>query len=124
MTAPKRKSGSPLRLRLTLRNGRAFGPGKADLLEGIATLGSIAAAGRGLNMSYKRAWQLVEDLNASFSAPLVTASKGGGKGGGAVLTPTGRRVLTLYRRIEVTSQAATAGDLAALQRLIPAPSNT
>ena len=113
----RRESASPLRLRLLLGNGRAFGPGKADLLEGIAAQGSIAAAGRALGMSYKRAWQLVEDVNHSFSAPLVSASKGGEKGGGAALTDAGRRVLNLYRDIEKKSQRAASKELQALHRL-------
>jgi molybdate transport system regulatory protein len=116
---PTKKSASTLRLRLLLGNGRALGPGKADLLEGIAANGSIAAAGRALSMSYKRAWQLVEDLNRSFKSPLVRTSKGGGHGGGAELTATGRAVLGLYRAIERKSQTAAAKELRALQRLVP-----
>lgn len=119
MAVAKRKleSASLLRLRLVLGNGRAFGPGKADLLEGIAAQGSIAAAGRALGMSYKRAWQLVEDVNQSFSSPLVSASKGGEKGGGATLTDAGRRVLNLYRGIEKKSRRAAANELQVLHRL-------
>jgi len=113
----KSESTSLLRLRLLLGNGRAFGPGKADLLEGIAAQGSIAAAGRALSMSYKRAWQLVEDVNQSFSSPLVSASKGGEKGGGAALTDAGRRVLNLYRGIEKKSRSAASKELRAMQRL-------
>src|SRR5579864_3646039 len=94
------KSASPIRLRLIFDGGRALGPGKADMLDGIAELGSIAAAGRALNMSYKRAWQHVDDLNKSFAAPLVRATKGGGHGGGAELTAHGKHVLALYRSIE------------------------
>lgn len=120
----KRESASPLRLRLLLGNGRAFGPGKADLLEGIAVHGSIAAAGRALGMSYKRAWQLVEDVNRSFGSPLVSANKGGEKGGGAVLTAAGRRVLDLYRTIETTSRRAASKELQALHRLTTARRQT
>ena len=69
----------------------SLGPGKADILEGIAVTGSIAAAGRRMRMSYKRAWSLVEALNATFAEPLVTSSRGGEKGGGAALTPAGAR---------------------------------
>ena len=120
----KRELASALRLRLLLGNGRAFGPGKADLLEGIAAQGSIAAAGRGLGMSYKRAWQLVEDVNQSFASPLVAASKGGEKGGGAALTDAGRRVLSLYRAIEKKSRRAASGELQALHRLTKARRRT
>jgi molybdate transport system regulatory protein len=115
------ESASPLRVRLLLGGGRALGPGKADLLEGIATHGSIAAAGRALSMSYKRAWQLVDDLNKSFRAPLVVASKGGGKGGGAALTDTGRGVLQLYRAIETKSRRAAAKELESLRSLAKTP---
>jgi molybdate transport system regulatory protein len=111
------KSASPIRLRLIFDGGRALGPGKADMLQGIAELGSIAAAGRALSMSYKRAWQLVDDLNKSFTAPLVRASKGGGHGGGAELTPEGRQVLKLYRDIERKTQRGAAAEIKRLQTL-------
>jgi Bacterial regulatory helix-turn-helix protein, lysR family len=65
------------RLRIVLEPDIAIGPGKADLLEGIRETGSIAAAGRRLGMSYKRAWLLVETMNACFKSPLVEASRGG-----------------------------------------------
>lgn len=111
------KSASPIRLRLIFDGSRALGPGKADLLQGIDELGSIAAAGRALSMSYKRAWQLVDDLNKSFTAPLVRASKGGGHGGGAKLTAHGKQVLMLYRDIERKTQRNAAGEIKRLQVL-------
>ncbi|HUD43486.1 MAG TPA: LysR family transcriptional regulator [Dokdonella sp.] len=106
------------RLSLRVLRGRAgvLGPGKADLLEGIDQTGSIAAAGRRLKMSYKRAWQLAEELNRGFRDPLIEASKGGSGGGGAQLTVLGREVLRRYRRIEAACSQAAAADLAALQR--------
>ena len=66
-----------------------MGPGRADLLELIQATGSIAAAGREMGMSYKRAWALVEAMNRQFRAPVVEAAKGGAGGGGARLTETG-----------------------------------
>ncbi|MDP2733678.1 MAG: LysR family transcriptional regulator, partial [Hoeflea sp.] len=57
-----------LRLKLTFDTGLTMGPGKADLLQGIAEEGSISAAGRRMKMSYKRAWMLVEEMNAAFRA--------------------------------------------------------
>jgi len=104
------------RLRLVLRPGIAFGPGKADLLEGIRNAGSIAAAGRKLGMSYTRAWQLVEAMNREFRAPLVDSAKGGAARGGASLTALGTEVLRRYRRIEAAAQRASARGLAALRR--------
>ncbi len=95
-----------------------LGPGKAELLERIARTGSIAAAGREMGMSYKRAWMLIETLNAMFRAPLVESTRGGPGGGGAVLTETGQQVLALYRRIEAEAAEAGAGTLRGMQALL------
>lgn len=116
---PRTPSASPsLRFRVLLGNGHAIGPGKIELLEAIATAGSISAAGRELAMSYKRAWQLVDDLNKTFATPVVQTSKGGGRGGGATLTPTGVRVLAAYRAIERKALKLAAAELNALNRLL------
>jgi molybdate transport system regulatory protein len=106
------------RLRIVIEPEIALGPGKADLLEGIETQGSIAAAGRGLGMSYKRAWGLVEEMNRDFGAPLVETTKGGKSHGGAELTPTGRKVLALYRRMETRAGAAIKSEMRALHKLL------
>lgn len=109
----------PHKLRLRLLFGSTMlGPGKADLLERIARTGSIAAAGRSMDMSYKRAWTLVEQMNAAFRAPLVERSRGGAKGGGAALTETGRAVLDHYRRLEARAAEAGAAEIAALGALL------
>lgn len=92
-----------------------LGPGRADLLEGIAETGSIAAAGRRMHMSYARAWNLAEELNALFRAPLIDAARGGAGGGGARLTPLGREVLDAYRAMEAKTAAAIATDLAVVK---------
>ncbi len=107
-----------LHVRVVLGGDVAMGPGRAELLEGIVDTGSIAAAGRRLGMSYKRAWQLVEAMNASFTEPLVSAAKGGAGGGGASVTPLGARILAAYRHLEAVSAQAAAADLAELDRAI------
>jgi molybdate transport system regulatory protein len=89
-----------LRLRLMLGEEIAFGPGKADLLEAIRASGSISAAAKSLDMSYRRAWLLVEAMNACFDTPLVSSAKGGKGGGGAVVTAEGERVLAVFRLLE------------------------
>ena len=104
------------RLRIVLEPDIAIGPGKADLLEGIRDTGSIAAAGRRLGMSYKRAWLLVETMNRCFKRPLVEASKGGRAGGGARLTELGEEVLARYRRMETLTADAIEPEMAALRR--------
>lgn len=105
-------------IRLALREGVDFGPGKAQLLEGIRDTGSIAAAGRRMKMSYSRAWKLVDEMNAGFRGPLVTSAKGGAHHGGASLTRLGLQVLEHYRRIEASAARAAAWDLAALRRSV------
>ena len=105
-------------LRLRLSTDCSIGPGKARLLETIAETGSIAAAGRSLKMSYKRAWGLVEEMNHSFREPLVMSARGGSSGGGACLTPAGAAVLASYRRVEERTEAAVAGEIAALRALL------
>ena len=112
------RSSPTLRFRLLLDAEHALGPGKADLLEAIAATGSIAAAGRTMDMSYKRAWQLADELNRSFAEPLIAASKGGENGGGAALTPAGKKGVSLYREIEAKAKRACSSELRALARLL------
>jgi molybdate transport system regulatory protein len=92
----------PLKIKLQLFVGdeRAFGPGRADILAAIDREGSISAAGRSLGMSYRYAWMLVQSMNHCFLEKLVEATPGGQRGGRAVLTDTGRRVLLAYRALE------------------------
>jgi molybdate transport system regulatory protein len=104
-----------LSLRINLDPEGRIGPGKIDLLEQIASFGSISAAARAMEMSYKRAWDLVEELNSLFGKPLVSAQTGGRKGGGAQLTPFGLAVVTRFRAIERAAHAAAEPHLAALQ---------
>jgi molybdate transport system regulatory protein len=106
-----------LHVRVVLRGGIAIGPGRAELLEHIRDLGSIAAAGRAMGMSYRRAWTLVEATAREFGAPVVTAEAGGTRGGRAELTPLGAAVLETYRRIESAAAGAVADELSALQLL-------
>ena len=92
-------AGPVARLRILSGRDIALGPGKADLLEGIAATGSISAAAREAGMSYRRAWILVDTMNACFAKPLVMTAKGGAEHGGARLTPTGKKVVARYRRL-------------------------
>jgi molybdate transport system regulatory protein len=106
------------RLRILLGSAIAIGPGKAALLEAIAETGSIAAAGRRMGMSYRRAWLLVKTMNACFREPLVDAVKGGPHGGGAQLTKTGRFVLERYRTMESRAAEAVAAEMREFRALL------
>jgi molybdate transport system regulatory protein len=101
-------------LRVTFSDDFYMGPGRADLLEDIAATGSIAAAGKAMGMSYKRAWSLVQALNEGFGRPLVEATRGGAGQGGASLTADGQFVLDRYRAMQEATRKAIAGDVAAV----------
>lgn len=112
-----------LRMRIVFGEAEMMGPGKAELLERIDRTGSIAAAGREMKMSYKRAWTLIETLNAMFREPVVESTRGGPGVGGAALTETGREVLRLYRSFESAAAAAGSAHIAALKDLTREPAN-
>lgn len=107
-----------LSLRLHFTQGLTFGRGKADLLRLIDEQGSISAAGRAMNMSYRRAWALVEEMNLAFNQPLVDSSRGGAKGGGAALTDMGRQVLADYTALEDVLRDKGADPLERMRRAL------
>lgn len=93
---------------IRLYHGRifAFGPGKAALLEHIQRTGSISEAAKAMEMSYMKAWKLVKSMDRGFAEPLVRKTRGGSGRGGATVSPTGLKVLALYRQMESASQTA------------------
>src|ERR1700758_2392115 len=97
---PNRMAGTRLSIRIDLENGDRIGPGKIALLEAIRSTGSISGAARALDMSYRRAWLLVEEITRALRGPAVAAATGGPRGGGAVVTPAGEQLVGLYRTIE------------------------
>lgn len=104
-----------LSLRVDLDPKGRLGPGKVALLEQIAATGSISAAARAMEMSYKRAWDLVEELKEIFGKPLVAAKTGGKRGGGAELTAAGEQVVSRFRDMERAANEAAAPHINALQ---------
>jgi molybdate transport system regulatory protein len=105
-----------LTLRIVGTGAPAMGPGKAELIERIAQTGSISAAARDMGMSYRRAWQLVEALNATYREPVVITAIGGQRGGGATVTPYGRQIAAQFRSMEDKASAAIAADLKRFSR--------
>jgi molybdate transport system regulatory protein len=111
-----RKAGDRLNIRIDLASGLRIGPGKVAVLEEIARSGSISAAGRMLRMSYRRTWELVEELNTGLGTPVVETAAGGSGGGGAVLTQAGKAIIERYRAIEMDTAVAARKHLLALNR--------
>ena len=105
-----------LTIRIDFDGGEAFGPGKARLLELIEEQGSIRGAAAAMNMSYRHAWLLLQAVEDTFGAPVITTATGGAKGGGAKLTELGKTIVAKYRAIEGQAARATAGELNELLR--------
>src|SRR3954454_15120087 len=98
-TPAAERPAARVHLRLDLGTGGRIGPGKIELLEALARTGSIAAAGRTMGMSYRRAWLLISAVSAMFEGPVVTGADAG-EHGGTILTPFGARLVAAYRTIE------------------------
>src|ERR1700741_108444 len=121
MSRASAKSLPQLSLRIDLDGEDRIGPGKIELLEQIREQGSISGAGRAMDMSYKRAWDLVDEINRICGHPAVERQTGGKNGGGAALTPFGRSLVTRYRKIERDAASAVRKELAALRSDIGKP---
>ncbi|MBR1154880.1 winged helix-turn-helix domain-containing protein [Bradyrhizobium sp. JYMT SZCCT0428] len=109
------KSLPSLSVRIDLDANARIGPGKIQLLENIHTCGSISAAGRAMEMSYKRAWDLVDEINRICRQAAVERQTGGKNGGGAVLTSFGISLVKRYRKIERNAASAARKELQALR---------
>lgn len=105
-----------LTLRIDFDNGCQIGHGKVRLLELIAEHGSISRAAKEMNMSYRRAWLLADEVNRMFKTPVLETQHGGAGGGFARLTPFGRAVVGHYRAIEKRSMKLFGQQLAELER--------
>ena len=117
----RKATGKPVarfRLRISAGETVAIGPGKVALLEAIGDTGSLTAAAKQLDMSYRRAWLLLDDLNRSLKKPAVESAIGGAHGGGSQLTETGRALVAHYRGVEATAGKACAPEIRKLLSLL------
>jgi len=96
-----KSKGKQFRIRcwIDIDGERFFGPGRAELLQLILDTGSISKAAKSMGMSYKKAWAMVDELNARGQKPYVVTHKGGQKGGGTEVTKTGMEVLIAYQTL-------------------------
>jgi molybdate transport system regulatory protein len=97
-----------LYIRIVFPSGAKLGPTEIALLEAIVAHGSITAAARSLEISYRYAWRLVQSINEIFDSPAVLTEVGGYNRGGSKLTSTGKQVVAMYYLIK--SQAESASD--------------
>lgn len=115
-TTPADSLSLHLRLRIMGDEKIALGPGKVNLLDLLEETGSISEAARRMNMSYMKAWSLIQTMK-----PLVRTARGGEKGGGAGLTETGRKAVVLYRKMEQDSLLASVDSWEKLRQLLRRP---
>jgi molybdate transport system regulatory protein len=95
---------------------RFLGIGRYELLQHIHATGSISQAAKAMQMSYKRAWDLVTSMNAQSNSPLVATQTGGTHGGGARLTPQGEEALALFNGLQQRFEQFLAEETQRLSR--------
>ncbi|MEW7290045.1 winged helix-turn-helix domain-containing protein [Aquimarina sp. 2304DJ70-9] len=87
------------RIWIESEDGVFLGEGRVRLLKAIAKTGSLSKAASTLEMSYKKAWNLLDSMNKTAQEPLVITSTGGKGGGGASLTIYGEKVIKTFDTI-------------------------
>jgi molybdate transport system regulatory protein len=120
MSGDKARWGLKVRVWVERGGRKVLGPGRVELLEHIERERSISAAAKKMNMSYRRAWSLVQDMNDAAGVPLVEASTGGSGGGGASVTAQGHEAIRLYRDL-VSRFDRTAAEAALPDHPLAAP---
>jgi molybdate transport system regulatory protein len=108
------KDGKAVSVRLRFAEHARLGPGKMALLQAVRQTGSIAAAGRTMNMSFRRAWLLIDSVNAMFDEPAVRTTGTGEADARSTLTPLGEALLAAYLAAEADAERAVALRFAAL----------
>lgn len=122
MTAKKNKAfRCKPRFRIMAGDVIALGPGKIDLLEAIQQTGSISQAAKEIQLSYKRAWDMVDTMNHCFKEALVISTTGGKGGGGAQLTSLGNQMISLYRAMEATAEKSIRKEWNAIKQHLKQP---
>lgn len=88
------------RIWLETETKKLIGKGRVELLEGIIATGSIRQAALQMKMSYKQAWDLVNEMNEGFSQPLVISHRGGKGGGNAQVTEKGLEIIHQFKALQ------------------------
>ncbi len=100
MRPVSKKYSIGFRVWINEEEGHFIGLGRVRLLENIKSTGSITKGAKEMKMSYRQAWQMVEDMNSRSDKPLVEKVLGGKGGGGAIVTEAGEKVIKLYYQLE------------------------
>ncbi len=111
-----RDASSKLKIQIDFPGGARLGPGKVALLEAIDAEGSLSRAAQKIDMSYRRAWLFMQQINQAFDEVAVATPEGGHGGGPAKLTAFGRELIRHYRNIEEQAARSSAEILNWLDR--------
>jgi molybdate transport system regulatory protein len=84
------------RIWIETENGMFLGNGRVQLLKAIEETGSLTKAAKSLNMSYKKAWNLVDSVNKNAAEEVVSTNVGGKDGGGAIVTGYGKILIQKF----------------------------
>ena len=96
---PEKKFRITGMLRIESEDERFFGPGRLQLLENIMATGSISQAAKRMQMSYKKAWDMVNSMNQHTTKPIVSTQTGGEKGGGTIVTDEGKQLIVAFKKL-------------------------
>jgi molybdate transport system regulatory protein len=91
-------------LKLCTEVGPSLGDTRIQLLEAIERLGSLSQAAKSIPMSYRAAWDALDEMNNLAEQPLVIRTAGGKNGGGTQLTAYGKQTVALYRALQAEYQ--------------------
>src|SRR4029079_7114548 len=105
-----------IKIRIDFEGDRYIGHGRIELLELIGQHGSIARAAKAMEMSYKRAWYLIDEFNGMFSEPLIERHHGGKGGGAGEPRAFGAELVQQYREMEAKSLRVFAKPLASIEK--------
>ena len=90
---------------IATEEGTFLGDGKVRLLEAINETGSISAAARSLEISYRKAWKMIDVMNSQSKYPLVERQSGGKSGGGTIVTLHGVKAIQSFTALKVKCAA-------------------
>ncbi|MBD3191428.1 MAG: LysR family transcriptional regulator [Candidatus Heimdallarchaeota archaeon] len=84
------------------KNGKpVLGPGRLEILEAINRTQSLTDAAKFCQISFRKAWKLINEINESLEQPVVISERGGKGGGGqTMLTEYGKKIIKQYQNIQ------------------------
>ncbi len=104
------------RIWIETEEGPFLGYGRIELLEKIGELGSLRKAAIAMKISYRQAWDFVDQMNKRTNRPLVVFERGGKNGGGAVLTKEGEQAIALFHQLNNAFQDFLAKAVAGINK--------